>query len=390
MGTVLPKDTPILQWCEDDPLTTVTIIPTRLGGMSVDPEDAKRLIRLYFPRHLDKGSVDVLLFSAGDVVHFTSSQIASMEKSIEKGVGALADCGGTSAIQQFVDTWIASGIDSIFPNDASAVQSASYSFKTGTYPGYFLRAVPYRIRVNQNVPANPFLPFVAAGIEKVHGYAGRRMIAKSGSSTLAAMHGDLGFLRDGSPFALAWRYEGGRTATVSEWFGHPFWGDYGFDIHRSDNPYGQELFTSLLLYITGEPPFEDVVPVHQFKIDTAAFRVRRDNLLSAMEFASTFGANLVSVEKDLARIEKGKSQADSLYMEGDYAGASARVKSLLEDLNNAFDETLAMKNRALRYIFISEWLAVTAVLTLSGSLLHQLMIRRRVYREVSSTAARSS
>ena len=386
MGTVLPSDTPVFYWCEDDPLAVITVIPTRLGGASVEPEDAKRLIRLYFPRKFGPETVDILLYSAGDVVHFTTSQISTMIKGVEGGVGAIADCGGTSAIKQFIDTWVASGIDRIFPNDVSAVTSAKYSFVTPGYPGYFLKAVPYKIRV-RDVPTNPFSPFVAVGIENVHGFAGRNMIARPGSSVLASMAGDHGFLEEGNPFSLYWEYEEGRTLTVSEWFGHPFWGDYGSDIHISDNPYGQELFINLLLYITDRPIFEDIAEIHQLKRDIAEYRIRRDNLISAIDFATKFGANLLPVEKELARIEGERKDADGFYLEGDYSQCSSILRSTVNDLQAVFNQAIDLKNRALTFVFLCEWLAVTGVLVISGSVLYEVMIRRRAYREVMTTAA---
>jgi hypothetical protein len=165
IGTVLPMDTPVVHWCADEPMASCSIIPTRLGGATYEEELAQRMIRLYFPRRLDRTTVDIVLFSAGDVVYLTAPQIAAITRGVEEGVAAIADVGGTSVISQSIDSWIASGIGVIFPNDVAAVVSGRYGQVTPGYPGYFLSGVPYTIEVREDVPRNPFAPFVSVCIE---------------------------------------------------------------------------------------------------------------------------------------------------------------------------------------------------------------------------------
>ncbi len=386
IGTVLPQDTPVYHWCQQDPMNTVSIIPTRLGGSSVQPREAKRLIRLYFPRQLGPDTVDAIMFSAGDVYHFTTSQINSMTEGVENGIGALADCGGTSAISSFVDTWVASGIGRIFPNDISSVISGSYSYRTGSFPGYFLEGVPYTINVNDDVDDNPFLPFVRVGIEDVHGYAGRKMVRKSGSTVMATMNGNYGFLREDPPFCLEWEYDQGRTITVSEWFGHPFWGDYGTDIHMSDNPYGRDIFLNILLRLTDRPIFRDVARMHELHEKYEEYRVMRSTLISAIEFVSNFGANLEAVDEKLVSIDEGKYDADDYYLEGDYPKSLAAIEGSVDELSETIDLTLNLKDRALLNVYIIEWSVVTGALSITGIFLNFLMVKRKAYREVITTS----
>lgn len=385
MGTLLPTDTPVFSWCNDDPLMVLTIIPTRFGAISYEAEDAKRLIRLYFPRKFDETTVDVLLFSAGDVVHYTSSQIATMTSGVRGGVAAMADCGGTSAILQYIEPWVASGIGEIFPNDVAAVLSAGYTFVTGTYPGYFLKGIPYTVRVRTDAPGNPFSPFLAVGIEQVHGFAPRNMIPRPGSTILADMVGAQGFLKSEPPFSVTWEYENGRTLVVSEWLGHPFWGDYGADIHQSENRYGHEMFLNLVLYLAGRPISQDIVEMHRTNQDREEMRFRRDNVISAIDFAASFGVNTQSVAEELATIDARMKEADALYLDGEFGQSSETVASCISSLEDLFGKTLALKDMALAYLYLSEWLAVTGTLVICGSVLYEVMVRRRVYRVVGTT-----
>jgi len=387
IGAVLPFNTPIVHWCADEPLATATIIPTRLGGATYDAEESQKFIRLYFPRKLDRETVDVILFSAGDVVFLTTSQIAGMMDGVEGGVGAVADCGGTSVIQQSIESWVASGIGSMFPNDVEGVLSSSYSEFSGTYPGYFLKGVPYTIRVREDVVSNPFSSFVEVGIEDVRGFAGRNMIPRAGSSILATMAGRYGFLKSGPPFSLSWEFGEGTSVAICEWFGHPFWSDYGDLEQQSENPYAEELFVNVLLHVTGRPMFEDVIVIHDVKENFKEYRIRKGNLISVMDFAYRFGANLVSIEDEIDRIENEKFRADELYMQGSHGESSTIITQAVEDLRAAFERTIVLKDGALLSVYISEWLAVTGTLVISGSLIYQVMIRKRVFREVGTTSA---
>ena len=47
-----------------------------------------------------------------------------------------------------------------------------------------------------------------------------------------------------------------------------------------------------------------------------------------------------------------------------------------------------LKDRALLWIYIIEWLAILATAMICGSVLWALMIRRRLYREVQATTFR--
>ena len=386
IGAVLPVNTPIVHWCADEPLAVANIIPTRFGGATYDPEESQRFIRRYFPRELSLNTVDVILFSAGDVVYLTTSQIAGMTAGVENGVGAMADCGGTSVIQQSIDSWVASGIGFIFPNDVEGVLSSKYSELSGTYPGYFLKGVPYKIEVNEGVPGNPFTPFVAVGIEEVRGFAGRNMIPRAGSSILANVVGNYGFLKQGPPFSMYWEYGRGTSVVVCEWFGHPFWSDYGDLEQQSENPYAEELFVNLLLHITGRPVFEDVLVINEVKEGFKEYRIRKGNLISVIDFAYKFGANLVSIEDESDRIEDERRRADVQYMEGNYEESSTIIMEAIADLQAAFDRSIELKNRALVYVYVSEWLAVTSTLVISGSVVYQFMIKRRMYRDVGTTS----
>jgi hypothetical protein len=54
----------------------------------------------------------------------------------------------------------------------------------------------------------------------------------------------------------------------------------------------------------------------------------------------------------------------------------------------AMDEARMAKDTALLWIYISEWMVTTAVALISGTILWWLMVRRELYREVTTTQLR--
>ncbi len=386
MGTVLPTDTPLIGWARDEPLIEITPIPTRIGGVSFEAEEARRMIRMYFPRRLTPKTYQVLVFSGGDVVHFTTSQISQMIAGVESGMGAIADCGGTSAISQFAASWVASGIDRIFPNDVASVLQEKYSFSVGNYPGYFLMRIPYTIRVT-DAPNNPLSPFVPLGLERWHGYAGRRMVQRPGSTVLAVMDGEFGFLKQNPPFILEWNFGRGSTMTVSEWFGHPFWSDRSSQIHLRDNLYPEEEFVNIILSVSKREIFSDILTIHKVKEKFEAFANARSDLIAFLDFLSMFGANTIQIEANIHSADHLRSEAEDAYLDGRYEESLDKVDSAFETVRLAFRDALRLKRSTLLYIYLIEWAAVTGTMSVAAGALWQLMIRRGKFKRVGTTRA---
>jgi hypothetical protein len=57
-------------------------------------------------------------------------------------------------------------------------------------------------------------------------------------------------------------------------------------------------------------------------------------------------------------------------------------RAYLEDLQH---RAMKIKENALLWVYIIEWLSVTGTLVISGSILWMLMVRRSLYREIRGT-----
>jgi hypothetical protein len=65
--------------------------------------------------------------------------------------------------------------------------------------------------------------------------------------------------------------------------------------------------------------------------------------------------------------------------------ALSSIHLALGKIGDADGKAAELKDSALFQVYLIEWLAVTGISLLSGSLLYSLMVRRRAYREIRST-----
>ena len=61
------------------------------------------------------------------------------------------------------------------------------------------------------------------------------------------------------------------------------------------------------------------------------------------------------------------------------------MAALLKKIRELEDLAMAIKDKALLWIYFTEWLVVTATMLLSGSALWHIMVRRKLYREAKTT-----
>ncbi|MBU7004573.1 MAG: hypothetical protein HXS50_03340 [Theionarchaea archaeon] len=113
--------------------------------------------------------------------------------------------------------------------------------------------------------------------------------------------------------------------------------------------------------------------------------MRKIFLFAMIEFIEKFGARTTQVEELIAEAEDEKALADRHYMEVDLDNALLSIQSALQTIGDADIKAAELKDSALFQVYLIEWLAVTGVSLLSGSLLYSLMVRRRIYREMGST-----
>ena len=99
IGQVFPYETPVAQSLEDDPAFDYVVVPVRrdTGGWQQYPEkEAKRYVRMYFPRKLESlTDHDFVCYVDAFFGHFSGRQVEWMYRAIRDfGVGGLTTLGG--------------------------------------------------------------------------------------------------------------------------------------------------------------------------------------------------------------------------------------------------------------------------------------------------------
>jgi len=79
------------------------------------------------------------------------------------------------------------------------------------------------------------------------------------------------------------------------------------------------------------------------------------------------------------------ARAKEDYLDQEYDGAITILGSTSSAMALITSDAVRLKNEALFWVFLSEWLVVTATFSLTGVSVWSLMVRRRLYRPASTT-----
>jgi len=104
-----------------------------------------------------------------------------------------------------------------------------------------------------------------------------------------------------------------------------------------------------------------------------------------LEWADMFGANILPLFRELTDLESQANTAVDSYLDQNYDDSILVMETTDSRLAGISADAMDLKNRALFWVYISEWLAVTSSGMISGLIVWSLMIRRRMYRPVGST-----
>ncbi len=316
-----------------------------------------------------------LLFSGGDVRHFQPGKIQMIIEAVEGGAAAATDMGGMSV--PLHPQWIASGIWEIFPNDVFAVKEL--------WEGGAPKDLPFRIEVNRGMERNPLDPFLELGIETLLGGRSRIMKAREGSSVYAWTEAEsliglsLGFR---PAAAVIWDYESGRSLALEAYFGHSWWSSM---VDPSTNDYGQDIMINYLLDVCGKPYFEEIGMAHAARQSFLDFEEHLSFIGDLVDFIEKFGARADAIVKEVEEAKELFAGAHDSYLEGDLEGSLDLSNQASQDLGMIREKAMSLKDRALLWIHLIEWLTITATIMVCGYVLDQLMIRRRLYRQAPST-----
>ena len=378
IGQVLSQTCPLPFWFESEPAARYTIVPTKSHG-SMGYEEARRQIRLYFPRtRASTWEYDFFMFIDPYFDPFTASQIDFMYSAIVEGKsGGFQTLGGmTVDSSEPAYAWLQSALAPIFPNDPTAVelwrQGAS---KIGAY----------NVILEKSADLAPVLtPFLQVGIEEIPGYWYIVPIAPQEGATIWARAVGAFPALSGPPFPwlLSWQVGGGMTWSVADDLDCPWWSDI---YHPSKQEYGLDILMNIVLHSLGRPLPEDVIVVNAVRRDFRAYDERASIINAFIDFVEKFGASSNHITSEKLAADAMMERAMESYMEGRYAEALETAQEAHSALMELERKTIRLKDQALIWVYVTEWAAVSATGMLAGYSIFTLMFRRRLYRQVEVT-----
>ncbi len=349
-----------------DPLFQATLVPACLDDLlaqGVKTEEIHRYMRLYMPKTFEqmRDSYDFILLSDVSLTNFRSEHVAWMERCVKDSGLGLAMIGGHESFGGYsaYPSWEGTPVGDALPVDSRQGQRSP--------PGvYFVVAKDPESELMKHLPWDRCPPFEAMNL----------VWLKDGANELAR-----GVEPPGREFLLMadWIYGNGRTvAFTSDWTPNWGWNFWHWD-------YYLDFAANLAMYACGVPVPRDVALVHTIRTKFFNFASRKGLLLSLFAFVETFGANPAKLEDRMTQIGRAVRSAGDLWTNQDYEGCLSLLEQAEEAMTDLEKQAMRLKDAALIWVYIIEGLAVTGTSMLTGLILWSLMVRRRLYREVSAT-----
>ncbi len=358
LGEVGYVQFPFPSWIEAEPKFTLLPVPCSVAWYS--EADARRSARLYLPRTYDAlvDSYDAAIFEDFAFRVLPEGTLDRFQKAIgEEGLGILLVefVYWTGDLNQ-IEMWMESRFYEVFAADVILGSATS----VGRTFYEVLRTEPI------------------FGVPEVSRWAMN-----------GAPHGDLKF-REGATIEANWKGRG-TEAVVSRGYGEGkvLQISHGWDNTPSETVIGFEYLPDLIFnevfFVAKVPPPQELALVHSLRVDLIQLARRRESAIALLDFVDRFGANTMKLESMLGSLDDQVRQGESYYIQSEYAQALDTLSDAATGYARFSESAAEVKRRALLWIYVIEWVTVSATLMICLEVLWLLMIRRKLYRAVGST-----
>jgi len=343
-----------------DPRISWMPVPAHAWSMG---ETADRNLRIYMPRTREQfvQSYDVVIedgmFATDMPPNFIKWLIEEMQES---GKGFLmADDSSSFATSGSHPSWYLTPIGDILPvND-----------KQGIY------GPPEKFRCIPKIPNHPLtrdLPWDQVWIS-----SSNKPWMKEGATMIAEMSPTVP-VNVGKPYMAYWMIgEGVSFAYVHKW--------HIRDDDFYDWPYHEDVLVHVVYFTAQAPIPDDVFREHQVRARFSSVYDKRNYILHFIEFADKFGANLRPVEVGLNEQADNYAEAKQHFINADLDAADEMLTQVAEEYDRLTEQAFDLWNRAVFWVFVSEWLVVTGTSLVAGYVVWTLMVKRKLYREIKET-----
>ncbi|MBU7004606.1 MAG: hypothetical protein HXS50_03510 [Theionarchaea archaeon] len=356
-----------------DPLFRSTFVPATMRDFMLfgplpapSVADLSRLIRLHMPRTYGVvvENYDVIIFFEANA-HAVGFHIRKLANSVsEGGLGLLMEGG-----------WQSYGGNAGYPGwDGTEIEPL---LPTEIIPSGWHESVLHRLVID--MPEHEYMTSIPWEVDllALRGTIWNHNLLKvrPGASQLARVVSPT----CDSPMMVTWRLEGGsRTfSCASEWL----WQFFVADWWR----YQYDAASNLMIYLDDRPVPQDLALVEATRSKILEFATRRTLLISLLAFCESFGANTQDITNELVEVDQLAAQALPFYLEQRFEDALETYDEAVGMMQDLEGEVMKLKRRALLWVYIIEYLSITATALLSGVILWSLMVRRALYRQVRFT-----
>jgi uncharacterized membrane protein len=318
------------------------------------------------PRTLDD------LVAGYDVIVFFEANVNAVGLHVEKLARAVSD-GGLGLLM--VGGWQSFGGATGYPPWGQT--SIGPLLPTEDVPGQWHDSTQHRIELDK--PENEFMDSIPwdLGDPVLYGpvWDHNLLKVKAGAEQLAGVVSP----QCDAPLMVTWRLEGGpRTFSLASEGGWRL-----FSMARWS--YDYDFSSNLLIYLDDRPVPQNIALVQAARSKIFEVATRRSMLLSLLDFCESFGANTQSIVGRLEEMVQVTAEAMPQYLELQFEDAIESYERAGEIMGEIEAEAMKLKQRALMWVYIVEWLTVTGTALVCGMVLWSLMIRRRLYRQVGYT-----
>ncbi len=150
-------------------------------------------------------------------------------------------------------------------------------------------------------------------------------------------------------------------------------------------PYANDFVSNMIIYVDLRQVPQDIALVHRLRSMIFQVATRRSLLLNLVDFAESFGANPRSVMKDLGEIDDLVASAKPFYLQLEFRKALQIYEEAENRLAQLEAKAMELKDQALLWVYIIEYLTVVGTSIIAGSIVWSLMVSKRAYRAVGAT-----
>lgn len=186
---------------------------------------------------------------------------------------------------------------------------------------------------------------------------------------------------DRHPWIASWKVGKGNCLGETQVFGSI--GTTNYMLHNF------EFFADFRVYLVyigaGRKVPDDIYQTHRVREEFGLLITERSLLVSLLEFVERFGANTKPLYDRIDDLKSDENEARSLYLGSEFDRCAAKLDEIRAQWLKITNEASELKKAALIWIYITEWLVVTATVLIAGSVVWMIMIGRILYRDVGTT-----